>query len=121
MKLKILVTELVFQILLSTGSTLCVTYQYFQNDFLLALFFVGVGNLFGFFIRLSTIESPFNKYYLYGIMVFFVMTFVLYKFDFGKEIIFKFWGIDGILFNLYYLIYGFINIKKLSDETKLTR
>jgi hypothetical protein len=125
MNLKILVTELVFQILLSTGSTLCVTYQYFQNDFLLAffiaLFFIGVGNLLGFFIRLSTIESPFNKYYFYGIVVFFVMTFLLYKFDFGEEIIFKFLGIGGVLFNLYYLIYGFLNIKKLSDETKLTQ
>ncbi|MBD8082743.1 hypothetical protein [Chryseobacterium caseinilyticum] len=119
MKLKILVTELVFQILLGIGSTLCVTYQYLQNDFLLALFFIGVGNLLGFFIRLSIVESPFNKYYFYGIVVFFVMTFVLYKFDFGEEIIFKFLGIGGVLFNLYYLIYGFINIKKLSDETKI--
>ncbi|WP_262152315.1 hypothetical protein [Chryseobacterium foetidum] len=123
MKLKILTVELVFQILLSIGSTLCVVYQYFQNDFLMAfliaLFFVGIGNLIGFFIRLSTIQSPFNKYYFYGIVVFFAMTFLLYKFDFGEETIFNFLGIGGVLFNLYYLMYVFINVKKLSDEAKV--
>lgn len=123
MKLKILTVELVFQILLSIGSTLCVIYQYFQNDFLMAfliaLFFVGVGNLIGFFVRLSTIESQFHKYYSYGVIAFFVLTFLLYKFDLEEETIFNFLGIGGVLFNLYYLMYGFINVKKLSDETKM--
>lgn len=123
MKLKILTVELVFQSLLSIVTTLCVIYQYFQNDFLMAfliaLFFVGIGNLIGFFVRLSTIESPFNKYYFYGIVVFFVLTFLLYKFDLEEETIFSFLGIGGVLFNLYYLFYGFINVKKLSDEAKV--
>lgn len=123
MKLKILTVELVFQSLLSIVTTLCVIYQYFQNDFLMAfliaLFFVGIGNLIGFFVRLSTIESPFNKYYFYGIVVFFVLTFLLNKFDLEEETIFSFLGIGGVLFNLYYLFYGFINVKKLSDEAKV--
>lgn len=123
MKLKILTVELVFQSLLSIVTTLCVIYQYFQNDFLMAfliaLFFVGIGNLIGFFVRLSTIESPFNKYYFYGIAVFFILTFLLYKFDLEEETIFSFLGIGGVLFNLYYLFYGFINVKKLSDEAKV--
>ncbi|MCI3937122.1 hypothetical protein MQX03_07915 [Chryseobacterium aahli] len=123
MKLKILITELVFQILLSAGSIFCVIYEYFKNDqlmaFFIALFFVGCGNLFGFLIRISVIASKFHRYYFFGVIVFFFLIYLLSKFDPNVEIIFNFLGMGGVLFNLYYLIYGYFMIRKLSDEIKI--
>ena len=124
MKLKILITELAFQTLLTVGSIFCVMYEYFQNDqlmaFFIALFFVGSGNLLGFLIRISVIASKFHRYYFFGVIVFFLLIFLLSTFDPNVEIIFNFLGIGGLLFNLYYLIYGFFIVKKLSDEIKIS-
>jgi hypothetical protein len=120
MKLKILITELAFQTLLSIGSIFYVMYAYFKNDqlmaFFIALFFVGAGNLIGFLIRISVIASKFHRYYFFGVIVFFLLIYLLSKFDPNVEIIFNFLGMGGVLFNLYYLIYGYLTIRKLSDE-----
>jgi len=125
MKLKILITELAFQILLSIGSIFYVIYEYFKNDqlmaFFIALFFVGSGNLLGFLIRISVIANKFHRYYFFGVIVFFLLIFLLSKFDPNVEIIFNFLGMGGVLFNLYYLIYGYLTIRKLSDEIEIRK
>jgi len=125
MKLKILITELAFQILLSIGSIFYVIYEYFKNDqlmaFFFALFFVGSGNLLGFLIRISVIANKFHRYYFFGVIVFFLLIFLLSKFDPNVEIIFNFLGMGGVLFNLYYLIYGYLTIRKLSDEIEIRK
>lgn len=125
MKLKILITELAFQILLNIGSIFYVIYEYFKNDqlmaFFIALFFVGSGNLLGFLIRISMIANKFHRYYFFGVIVFFLLIFLLSKFDPNVEIIFNFLGMGGVLFNLYYLIYGYLTIRKLSDEIKIRK
>lgn len=115
MKLKILLIELIFQTLLSVGSILYITYDYLQTDQLtelfIALFFVGVANLLGFIIRISLIASKFHRYYFFGVISFFVILYALSKFDSEMNFILCYLGIGGVLFNIYYLSYGFYLIK----------
>ncbi len=125
MKLKILMTELTFQILLTIGSMIYLINDYFQkdriNEFFIVLFFVGTANLLGFVLRISLVSSKFHRYYFFGVIVFFLAAYIITRFDPEASIVIYFLGIGGILFNVYYLIYGFFAVKKLSDEMKIAR
>lgn len=120
MKQKILITELIFQTLLTLGSILYIIYNYFQTDsfseFFIALFFVGVANLLGFIIRITLITSKFQRYYFFGVILFFIALYVLCKFDFDTVFILYYLGIGGALFNIYYLLYGFYLIKNYPTD-----
>lgn len=120
MKQKIFITELIFQTLLTLGSILYIIYNYFQIDsfseFFIALFFVGVANLLGFIIRITLISSKFQRYYFFGVILFFIALYVLCKFDFDTVFILYYLGIGGALFNIYYLLYGFYLIKNYPTD-----
>lgn len=120
MKLNILKTEVAFQTLLSLGSFLYLVIDYDKqnqaSDFFIALFFIGVANLLGFLIRISLVASKFHRYYFFGVILFFLLLFglSLLTMDSKVEFVMNFMGIGGILFNIYYLAYGFSLIRNHS-------
>lgn len=117
MKLKILKTEVIFQTILSLGSLIYLIIDYNKHDqasdFFIALFFIGVSNLLGFLIRISTVASKFHRYYFFGVIVFFLSLYFMASMYVNSNVDFVmyFMGTGGILFNIYYLIYGSIIIK----------
>ncbi|GAA4153893.1 hypothetical protein GCM10022217_10150 [Chryseobacterium ginsenosidimutans] len=122
MKLNILKAEVIFQTILSFGSLLYIIFDYTQNaqgtDFFIALFFVGVSNLLGFLIRISLIASRFHRYYFFGVVLFFLTLYFITALSVDSKIEFAFYfmGIGGVLFNIYYLIYGFYLIETKKEE-----
>lgn len=122
MKLNILKVELIFQILLSLGSFIYLVIDYDKlnqaSGFFIILFFIGVSNLLGFLIRISTVSSRFNRYYILGVILFFLSLYLLFSVNGDSNINFVmyFMGIGGLLFNIYYLFYGFYIIKKYSKQ-----
>lgn len=117
MKLNILKTEVIFQTILSLGSLIYLIIDYNKHDqasdFFIALFFIGVSNLLGFLIRISTVASKFHRYYFFGVIVFFLSLYFTASMYVNSNVDFVmyFMGTGGILFNIYYLIYGSIIIK----------
>ncbi|WP_175621645.1 hypothetical protein [Chryseobacterium schmidteae] len=117
MKLNILKTEVAFQTLLSLGSFLYLIIDYDKqaqaSDFFIALFFIGVANLLGFLIRISLVASKFHRYYFFGVILFFLLLFGISSLTIDSKVEFamNFMGIGGILFNIYYLAYGFYLIR----------
>lgn len=117
MKLNILKTEVAFQTLLSLGSFLYLVIDYNKqdqaSDFFIALFFIGVANLLGFLIRISVVASKFHRYYFFGVILFFLLLFGISSLTIDSKVEFamNFMGIGGILFNIYYLAYGFYLIR----------
>lgn len=117
MKLNILKTEVIFQTILSLGSLIYLIIDYNKHDqasdFFIALFFIGVSNILGFLIRISTVASKFHRYYFFGVIVFFLSLYFMASMYVNSDIDFVmyFMGIGGILFNIYYLFYGFTIIK----------
>ncbi|WP_415328081.1 hypothetical protein [Chryseobacterium sp. MMS23-Vi53] len=124
MRLNILKLEVVLQTIISFVSLLVITFDYFQNnegtDFFIALFFVGVSNLLGFLIRICLFASRFHRYYFFGVAQFFVLLYfaAVYSESFNEKFIFYFMGIGGVLFNIYYLCYGFYLIKNIENNKK---
>lgn len=122
MKLNILKTEVIFQTILSLGSLIYLIIDYNKHDqasdFFIALFFIGVSNLLGFLIRISTVASKFHRYYFFGVIVFFLSLYFTASMYVNSNVDFVmyFMGTGGILFNIYYLIYGFIIIKNYSTK-----
>lgn len=123
MKQKILITELALQILLSVGCLMYLIYDYVHKDMIseifIALFFVGAANLAGFVIRVSIVASKFHRYYFFGVLAFFLFLYILVKFDVKMDYTLNYMVIGGVLFNIYYLYYGFLVIKKISNQVKL--
>ncbi|MFL9833799.1 hypothetical protein [Chryseobacterium terrae] len=121
MKLNILKGELIFQTLLSLGSFIYLLINYNASnqasDFFIALFFIGVSNLLGFLVRISTVSSKFHRYYFFGVILFFITLYLATSVTINSnvEFVMYFMGIGGILFNIYYLLYGFCIIKNYSD------
>lgn len=117
MKLNILKVEVIFQIILSLGSLFYILVDYSKHgqasDFFIALFFIGVANLLGFLIRISTVASKFHRYYFFGVILFFISLYAISCFSINSNVDFVmyFMGAGGILFNIYYLAYGFYIIK----------
>lgn len=117
MKLNILKTEVIFQTILSLGSLIYLIIDYNKHDqasdFFIVLFFIGVSNLLGFLIRISTVASKFHRYYFFGVIVFFLSLYFMASMYVNSNVDFVmyFMGFGGILFNIYYLIYGFTIIK----------
>lgn len=117
MKSNILKTEVIFQTILSLGSLIYLIIDYNKHDqasdFFIVLFFIGVSNLLGFLIRISTVASKFHRYYFFGVIVFFLSLYFMASMYVNSDIgfVMYFMGIGGILFNIYYLIYGFTIIK----------
>ncbi len=124
MKLNILKAEVVFQTIVSFISLLYVVSDYIQSEnpteFFIALFFVGVSNLAGFVLRVLLSKSKFHRYYFFGVLIFFQLLFVaaLLFNDSKIEYVLYFMGIGGILFNIYYLVYGFYLIKTMQQIKK---
>ncbi|MEG0760341.1 hypothetical protein [Chryseobacterium sp.] len=123
MKLNILKIEVIFQIILSLGSLFYILVDYSKHDqasdFFIALFFIGVANLLGFLIRISTVASKFHRYYFFGVLAFFLLLYTLVKVDVKMDYTLNYMVIGGVLFNIYYLYYGFLVIKKISNQVKL--
>lgn len=119
MKLNILKTEVIVQTIVSLAFFLPVAVNYYhktqQSDFFIALFFVGISNLIGFLLRVSLSKSRFHRYYFFGVILFFIILYfnAVYLTDFRKDFVINFMGIGGVLFNIYYLIYGFYIIKTM--------
>jgi len=116
MKLNILKGEVVFQTMVSLVGLLYIIFDYTGTtqgtEFFIVLFFVGVSNLLGFLIRISVMASKFNRYYFFGVILFFLLIFLMtaQSADSSVDYIFYFMGTGGVLFNLYYLAYGFYMI-----------
>ena len=114
MKLNILKTEVIVQTIVSLAFFLPVAVNYYQktqqSDFFIALFFVGILNLIGFLLRVSLSKSRFHRYYFFGVILFFIILYfnAVYLTDFRKDFVINFMGIGGVLFNIYYLIYGIL-------------
>ena len=113
MKNNILKAEVIFQILVSLISLLYVMADYQQktlgSEFFIALFYVGVSNLIGFLLRVSLSKSKFHRYYFFGVILFFIILYILAVsvIDSKTDFIMYFMGAGGVLFNIYYLAYGF--------------
>jgi hypothetical protein len=122
MKLNILKAEVIFQMIVSFVSLIWIIFDYAQKtegaDFFIALFFVGVSNLLGFLIRISLIASKFHRYYFFGVILFFLTLYFATALcvDSKIEYVFYFMGVGGVLFNIYYLMYGFYLIKTKKEE-----
>lgn len=124
MKLNILKTEVALQNILSLGSLIYLVIDYNKqaqaSDFFIALFFIGAANLLGFLIRVSTVASKFHRYYFFGVILFFISLYfvsLMYA-DSNIDFVMYFMGIGGVLFNIYYLIYGFYIIKTYEANKK---
>ncbi len=124
MKLNILKGEVVFQAIVSLVGLLYIISDYTGTtqgtEFFIVLFFVGVSNLLGFLIRISVMASKFNRYYFFGVILFFLLIFLMaaQSADSSVDYIFYFMGTGGVLFNLYYLAYGFYLITKQDKKER---
>lgn len=122
MKLNILKTEVVFQSLLTFISLAYVIFDYVQKtegtEFFIALFFIGVSNLLGFLLRISLVPSKFHRYYFFGVILFFLILYCITSLtvDSHTEFAIHFMGVGGMLFNVYYLVYGFCLIKTMKQN-----
>lgn len=124
MKLNILKAEVILQTILSLGSLIYLIIDYNKlaqvSDFFIALFFIGFANLLGFLIRVFTVASKFHRYYFFGVILFFISLYfvsLMYA-DSNIDFVMYFMGIGGVLFNIYYLIYGFYIIKNYEANKK---
>ncbi|WBX98149.1 hypothetical protein [Chryseobacterium gambrini] len=126
MERKILKGEVIFQTVVSLVFFLPVAVNYYQktqrSDFFIALFYVGISNLIGFLFRVLLSKSKFHRYYFYGVILFFIILYfsAAYLSDSRTDYVANFMGIGGVLFNIYYLIYGFYNVKTM-QQTKTER
>ncbi|WP_042722188.1 hypothetical protein [Flavobacterium sp. B17] len=113
MKLNVLKAEVIFQTLVSLVSTLYVIIDYSGMKFFIALFYVGISNLLGFLLRVSLFASKLNQYYFFGVILFFLLLYFvsILTVDNRIDMVFYFMGIGGVLFNIYYLLYGIYLIK----------
>lgn len=122
MKRKILTGEAIVQTVISLVFFLPMIVDYYEktqrSDFFIALLYVGVSNLIGFLLRVSLSKSRFHRYYFFGVLIFFQLLFVaVLLFNDSKiEFVLYFMGIGGVLFNIYYLIYGFYNVKTMQQN-----
>ncbi|MFY7844318.1 hypothetical protein [Chryseobacterium gambrini] len=122
MERKILKGEVIFQTVVSLVFFLPVAVNYYQktqrSEFFIALLFIGISNVFGFLVRISLFASKFHRYYFFGVLIFFQLLFVaVLLFNDSKiEYVLYFMGIGGVLFNIYYLIYGFYNVKTMQQN-----
>lgn len=122
MKLNILKAEVIFQTLLTFISLTYVIFDYVQKtegtEFFIALFFIGVSNLLGFLLRISLVGSQFHRYYFFGVILFFLILYCITSLAVNSHIEFAiyFMGVGGMLFNVYYLVYGFCLIKTMKQN-----
>ncbi|WP_343663137.1 hypothetical protein [Chryseobacterium mucoviscidosis] len=122
MERKILTGEAVFQTVISLIFFSCAIADYFKQtpgtEFFIVLFYIGISNLIGFLLRVSLSKSRFHRYYFYGVILFFIILYfgAVYLNDSRMDFVVSFMGIGGVLFNIYYLIYGFYNVKKMQQN-----
>jgi hypothetical protein len=122
MERKILTGEAVFQTVISLIFFSCAIADYFKQtpgtEFFIALFYIGISNLIGFLLRVSLSKSRFHRYYFYGVILFFIILYfgAVYLSDSRMDFEVSFMGIGGVLFNIYYLIYGFYNVKMMQQN-----
>ncbi|MGI9653002.1 hypothetical protein [Chryseobacterium sp. RLHN22] len=117
MKLNILKTEVIFQTLLTFVSLVWVVLTE-GSEFFIALFFIGASNLLGFILRISLVASKFHRYYFFGVILFFLILYGITSLtvDSNMEFATYFMGIGGMLFNIYYLVYGFYLIETMKQN-----
>lgn len=122
MERKILTGEAVFQTVISLIFFSCAIADYFEQkpgtEFFIALFYIGISNLIGFLLRVSLSKSRFHRYYFYGVILFFIILYfgAVCLSDSRMDFVVSFMGIGGVLFNIYYLIYGFYNVKTMQQN-----
>ncbi|SMP21165.1 hypothetical protein [Chryseobacterium profundimaris] len=112
MKLRILKAETIFQTMVSLAGLVYICLDYNQKPiakFFIALFFVGVSNLLGFLLRVLISKSKFHQYYVFAVILFFVVIYfaAVFSSDSNRDAILYLMGIGGVLFNIYYIAYGF--------------
>lgn len=124
MKLNILKAEVIFQTILTFVSLAYVFFDYVQKtegmEFFIALFVIGVSNLLGFLLRISLVASKLHRYYFFGVILFFLILYGITSLTVNSNIEFAiyFMVIGGMLFNIYYLVYGFCLIKTMKQNKK---
>ncbi|NML59422.1 hypothetical protein [Chryseobacterium cheonjiense] len=116
MKPRILKAETIFQTLVSFAGLIYIYADYHQKPiakFFIALFFVGVSNILGFLLRVLISKSKFHQYYLFGVILFFVIIYFasVFSSESNRDQVLYLMGIGGVLFNIYYIAYGFHLIK----------
>ena len=121
MERKILTGEAVFQTVISLLFFSYAIADYFEQkpgtEFFIALFYIGISNLICFLLRVSLSKSSFNGYFFYGVILFFIIRyFVAFCFIVSRLVfLLGLMGIGGVLFIIYYLIYGFYIVKTLQQ------
>ncbi|WP_294321027.1 hypothetical protein [uncultured Chryseobacterium sp.] len=122
MKTTILKGEAILQAIISLVFFLYAFADYNRHtpgsEFFIALFYIGVSNLIGFLLRVSLSKSRFHRYYFYGVILFFVILYfmaVLFS-DSKMDYVINFMGIGGVIFNMYYLGYGFYMVKTMHQN-----
>lgn len=115
--LTILKTEVILQTIFSIVLIILCTYnsifsgkQDLNFTFLFGILLIGIFNFLGYLlIRSEYIISNFNNFYFWGVILIFLIFAVLLLID--TSIAFLIAIFLGSLFNIYYIIYGFILIK----------
>lgn len=124
MKLKILKTELIIQIVFNFASLIWfVLIGLHENEFYIGFYILpllAAVNILGFFVRILTIRSKWMVYYFLAVLIYlpslFIMSALLGTFT---SILYKIYFFGGsLLISLFYTLSGFFMIQ---DETVIKK
>ena len=127
MKRKILKIEVISQFVLTISFFLFFLYSIFfiaqkiELIYFGLLFLIGAFNLIGLVIRLFLVRSTLNFIYLISVLAFFILSFAIYYFQYldfegDADLIMKYLFSFGLLFNIYYIAYGYYMLKNWTQE-----
>lgn len=127
MKLKILKTELIVQIIVISACLIWWSSQLVKSNssfvVLYILLFLAISNIIGFLVRVFTYHSKLMIYYFFIVIFYlpslFLISFVTEEFT---SIFFKIYLVGGsLLISLFYTVFGFYIIKKLQLDIQLNK
>lgn len=124
MKLKILKTELIFQILVILACTTWFLVRGIQDNYFYILVYIfpslAAVNFLGFFVRIFTVRSKWMAYYFMAVLIYLPILFLLWgMYESSYFFILKIYFYAGsVLISLYYTVSGFFIIQ---DETKIQK
>ena len=123
MKLKILKTELIIQILVISICFIWFVLEHLKTDsyfiMLYVLIFLAISNTVGFLIRIFTYKSKLMAYYFFGV-IFYLLTLgqavvIDQAFEAAFFRVYLFGG--GLLLSFYYNVSGFFIIREISSNS----
>lgn len=125
MKMKILKTELIFQILVLLACFIWFLVTGIHDNYFYILFYIfpilAAANFLGFFVRIFTVRSKWMAYYFMAVIIYLPILFLLWgMYESSYFFISKIYFYAGsVLISLYYTVSGFfiiqdqrINLKK---------